>query len=226
MALDVGSSTARTVLVDPAGVIVGDGRAPVVWRHPVPVGSSSIRSRCGRVTRATMSSRWTARRAGPGRSGARHHQPPRDQHGVGAGTGRPAYDAMVWISNQTDDIVQALGSDGLGRGVPDAHRLAQRLVLLRGQGRLAAGERAGTAGGAPSWRETAFGTVDTWLLWNLPAAGSHATDPSCASRTALFNLSLTVLGPELPRAAAISRPRSCRRCFPPTLISGRWTLRS
>jgi len=36
--------------------------------------------------------------------------------------------------------------------------------------------------------ELAFGTVDTWLIWNLTAGAVHATDPSNASRTLLFNL--------------------------------------
>jgi glycerol kinase len=36
--------------------------------------------------------------------------------------------------------------------------------------------------------ELAFGTIDTWLVWNLTAGRVHATDPSNASRTMLFNL--------------------------------------
>jgi len=36
--------------------------------------------------------------------------------------------------------------------------------------------------------ELAFGTIDTWLLWNLTGGNVHATDPSNASRTLLFNI--------------------------------------
>src|SRR5437764_164546 len=36
--------------------------------------------------------------------------------------------------------------------------------------------------------ELAFGTVDSWLLWNLTGGALHITDPSNASRTMLFNL--------------------------------------
>src|SRR5690606_33383225 len=36
--------------------------------------------------------------------------------------------------------------------------------------------------------ELAFGTVDTWLLWNLSGGALHVTDPSNASRTLLYNI--------------------------------------
>ena len=41
-------------------------------------------------------------------------------------------------------------------------------------------------GSAPERGELAFGTIDTWLLWNLTGGALHVTDPSNASRTMLL----------------------------------------
>jgi glycerol kinase len=53
--------------------------------------------------------------------------------------------------------------------------------------------------------ELAFGTVDTWLLWNLTGGALHVTDPSNASRTMLFNLHTLDWDDELLRVLDVPR---------------------
>jgi glycerol kinase len=66
--------------------------------------------------------------------------------------------------------------------------------------------------------ELAFGTVDTWLLWNLTAGAVHATDASNASRTLLFNLDRMAWDEDLIDAFGIPHPvlpevRACTSDF-------------
>ena len=123
-------------------------------------------------------------------------------------TGQPLHNAIVWQDTRTAGLVHELaGEAGPDRlrdavGLPlstyfSGPKLAWMLDALPG-----ARERA-EAG------ELAFGTIDSWLLWNLtggPAGGVHATDVTNASRTMLMDLqtldwhepSLELMG--IPRA--------------------------
>ena len=53
--------------------------------------------------------------------------------------------------------------------------------------------------------ELAFGTVDTWLVWNLSQSKTHVTDPSNASRTMLFNIHMGDWDPELLKLLRVPR---------------------
>ena len=53
--------------------------------------------------------------------------------------------------------------------------------------------------------ELAFGTVDTWLAWNLSQSRTHVTDPSNASRTLLFNIHMGDWDPELLKLLRVPR---------------------
>ena len=52
-------------------------------------------------------------------------------------------------------------------------------------------------GGVVADGNLAFGTVDSWVLWNLTGGRVHATDPSNASRTMLFDIRRQAWSPEL-----------------------------
>ncbi len=53
--------------------------------------------------------------------------------------------------------------------------------------------------------ELAFGTVDSWLIWNLTGGNVHATDPSNASRTMMFNIHTNAWDDELLQLLTIPR---------------------
>ena len=53
--------------------------------------------------------------------------------------------------------------------------------------------------------ELAFGTVDSWLIWKLTGGAVHATDPSNASRTLLFNIHTGQWDEEMLRLLGIPR---------------------
>jgi glycerol kinase len=105
-------------------------------------------------------------------------------------TGRPYHNAIVWQDTRTDRIAAALDRDGRGdvirhkAGLPPATYFAGgklQWILDNVDGVRAAAERG----------DAAFGTIDTWLLWNLtggPRGGVHVTDVTNASRTMLMDL--------------------------------------
>jgi len=103
------------------------------------------------------------------------------------GTGEPVHNAIVWQDRRTanfcEDLKRAGHEDLIQRKtglVIDAYFSGSKMRWLLDQA-PGARERAGRG-------ELAFGTVDSWLIWNLTGGGLHITDPSNASRTMLFNL--------------------------------------
>ena len=105
-------------------------------------------------------------------------------------TGRPYYNAIVWQDTRTDRIAAALDRDGRGEvirakaGLPPATYFSGakvQWILDNVDGVRAAAESG----------EAVFGTIDSWLLWNLtggPSGGAHLTDVTNASRTMLMDL--------------------------------------
>src|SRR5580693_9485940 len=105
-------------------------------------------------------------------------------------TGRPYGQAIVWQDTRTDRIAAAMDRDGRGdvirhkAGLPPATYFAGgklQWMLDNIDGLRADAERG----------EALFGTVDSWLLWNLTGGvpgGVHVTDVTNASRTMLMNL--------------------------------------
>ncbi len=102
-------------------------------------------------------------------------------------TGQPVHPALMWMSKQTDPIIDAWRRDGLDSEV------RQRTGLFN-DSFFSAGKVAWILEHVPGARaraeagELAMGTVDSWLLWQLTSGRSHLTDHSEASRTALFSL--------------------------------------
>ena len=113
-------------------------------------------------------------------------------------TGLPVYNAIVWQDTRTQSIVDRVAAGDVDRfkqkvGLPlatyfSATKIAWILENVEGaRARAEAGELA-------------FGTMDTWLLWNLTGGihgGVHATDVTNASRTLLMDLATCAWDPEL-----------------------------
>jgi glycerol kinase len=102
-------------------------------------------------------------------------------------TGEPVHNAIVWQDRRTADFCERLRSEGHGPLIQqrtglliDSYFSASKIswILENVQGALTLAEAG----------KLAFGTVDTWLLWQLTAGRVHATDASNASRTMLFNI--------------------------------------
>lgn len=102
-------------------------------------------------------------------------------------TGRPIHNAIVWQCRRTAEYCDSLKSQGLGDMIRqktglliDSYFSATKIqwILDNVEGARKKAERG----------ELLFGTVDTWLIYNLTGGKVHATDYSNAARTMLFNI--------------------------------------
>ena len=102
-------------------------------------------------------------------------------------TGKPVYNAIVWQCRRTADMIEKIKADGMSDMirqktglVPDAYFSATKIawILNNVEGAKKRAENG----------ELMFGTVDTWLIWNLTKGKVHKTDYTNASRTMLFNI--------------------------------------
>jgi glycerol kinase len=131
-------------------------------------------------------------------------------------TGAPRHRAIVWQDRRTAprcDDLRAAGHEPLVRRktglVLDPYFSATKLEWLLRDGGVAADANL------------LFGTVDTWILWNLTGGvngGVHATDPSNASRTMLFDINTLDWSDELCTLFGV--PRACLPAVLPS--SGRF----
>ena len=120
-------------------------------------------------------------------------------------TGEPVCNAIVWQDRRTADLCERLRSDGAGPLIRERTGLVidpyfsgtkLRWILDNIGGVRARAERG----------ELAFGTVDTWLIWNLTEGSVHVTDVTNASRTQLFDIHRGCWDEEL--LALMNIPRS------------------
>jgi len=121
-------------------------------------------------------------------------------------TGTPRHRAIVWQDRRTAgrcDALKDAGHEPLIRKrtglVLDPYFSATKLEWLLTEGKVVADANL------------AFGTVDTWILWNLTGGagrpGVHATEPSNASRTLLYDIDALDWSDELTSLFGV--PRSC-----------------
>jgi glycerol kinase len=123
-------------------------------------------------------------------------------------TGVPLYNAIVWQDTRVNEIVARYAVQGHAERVRSLTGLplASYFSALKLQWVLdnVPGARAAVEAG-----EVAFGTIDSWLVWNLTGGrtgGTHITDVTNASRTQLFNLATLAWDDEL--LALFKVPRS------------------
>jgi glycerol kinase len=118
------------------------------------------------------------------------------------GTGRPICNAIVWQDRRTAGKCEQLKAEGL----EPLFRERTGLVLDP----YFAGTKLGwILDNVPGARERAergelaFGTVDSWLVWNLTGGERHVTDASNASRTMFYNIHRGEWDPELLTALRV-----------------------
>jgi len=111
-------------------------------------------------------------------------------------TGEPVHNAIVWQDRRAEPTCAALRARGLEESfkrktglIVDAYFSGTKLKWILDN---VAGARAAALAG-----ELAFGTVDTWLMWQLTGGAVHATDVSNASRTLMLNVHTNTWDEEL-----------------------------
>lgn len=102
-------------------------------------------------------------------------------------TGMPIYNAIVWQDRRTSDMIDQLKQQGLAQKfqektglILDAYFSGTKLKWIL--------DHVANARNIAKSGKLAFGTIDSWLIWNLTNRRNHVTDESNASRTMLFNI--------------------------------------
>ncbi|MEM8883809.1 MAG: glycerol kinase GlpK [Planctomycetota bacterium] len=100
-------------------------------------------------------------------------------------TGRPIHPAIVWQDRRTADVCARLRAEGADELV---RRKTGLLLDPYFSGTKVAWILDEVEGARDRADELAFGTIDSWLAWNLSGGTRHITDASNASRTMLFDI--------------------------------------
>ncbi len=119
-------------------------------------------------------------------------------------TGEPIHRALVWQDRRTADLCAQLTADGLAPLITertglviDPYFSGTKIAWLLD---TVDGARARAEAG-----RLAFGTVDTWLIWNLTGGQRHVTDATNASRTLLYDIGRGHWDDDLLRALRVPR---------------------
>ena len=188
VALDQGTTSSRAVVVDENGKVVAVHGIEFPQIYPQPgwvehdpaqILSSQVESLKKAVEKAAID--------------------PKDIVGIGItnqrettiiwdkATGKPVCNAIVWQCRRTATEIERLKAEGASEIIrkktgliPDAYFCGSKIQWIL---RNVPGTRVAAQAG-----ELLFGTVDTWLIWNLTREHAHVTDVSNASRTMLFNI--------------------------------------
>jgi len=206
LAIDQGTTSSRAIVFSHKGEIVSVGQLEQRQIYPEPGWVehdpieiwNNVREVTGlALTRANISA---ADIAAVGITNQRETTVVWNKH-----TGEPIYNAIVWLDVRTQDICEALaesyGSEKLKHitGLPPNtyfSGLKIAWILQNVPGAQAAAEAG----------DLLFGTIDTWLLWQMtggPNGGIHATDVTNASRTLLMDLKTLTWRPDICAALGI-----------------------
>ncbi|HNG90528.1 MAG TPA: glycerol kinase GlpK, partial [Saprospiraceae bacterium] len=186
LAIDQGTTSTRTIAFDRKGNVIASAQEEITQYFPKPGWVEhnpieildSVRSTLRQVTEKVGERNIVA----IGITNQRETTVVWDKR-----TGRPVYNAIVWQSRQTADICEQLKSRGLDPEVRyktglliDAYFSGTKIKWILD---TVPGAQADAYAG-----HLLFGTIDTWLLWNLSQERTHATDYTNASRTMLYNI--------------------------------------
>ncbi|MEW6515750.1 MAG: glycerol kinase GlpK [candidate division FCPU426 bacterium] len=195
LALDQGTTGSRAILYSVQGRAVAQAYHEFPQYYPRPGwvehDALEIWASVRRSIRETLAQAPLARIVAIGITNQRETTVLWDQQ-----TGQPVHRAIVWQCRRTADRCRELTAEGLGgffrrrTGLPvDAYFSGTKIEwLLKHMPRCRSLARAG---------RLRFGTIDTWLLWNLTRGQKHATDFTNASRTLLFNLDRKQWDPDI-----------------------------
>lgn len=205
LALDQGTTSTRAIIFDKSGVAVACAQQEFKQLYPRPAWvehapNDIMGSVVGVISEALVRAGLTAAEiSAMGITNQRETTFVWDKK-----TGKPVCNAIVWQCRRTADYCEKLKADGFAEKiynktglVPDAYFSATKIkwILDNIEGARARAERG----------ELLFGTVDTFILWQLSKGRIFATDYTNASRTMLFNIHSLEWDVELLRLFDIPR---------------------
>lgn len=188
LAIDQGTTSSRAILFDRAGRSVGSAQREFSQLFPQPGWVEHDPREILTSVYTTLTELLNREQVDPRSIAAIGITNQRETTVVwDKATGQPIHNAIVWQSRQSHAICERLQADGHEPLVRertglliDAYFSATKIrwILDHVDGAQARAERG----------ELLFGTIDSWLVWNLSGGTTHVTDYSNAARTLLFNI--------------------------------------
>lgn len=188
LALDQGTTSSRAILFDKAGSIVSTAQKEFRQIYPKAgwvehdaneIWSTQAGVAAEAVTKAGFNGKYIA---GIGITNQRETTVVWNRE-----TGKPIYNAIVWQDRRTAEFCDELKAKGLAAKIQEKTGLVLDAYFSGTKVRWILDNVEGARALANEGK-LAFGTIDTWLIWNLTQGEVHVTDVSNASRTLLFNL--------------------------------------
>lgn len=197
MALDQGTTSSRCIIFDHSGAMLASAQKEFAQHYPKPgwvehdaaeIWETTLEVARGAMAKAGLSA---ADIAAIGITNQRETTVVWDKE-----TGAPVCPAIVWQCRRTAPMADVLAASGWAEKirqrtglVPDAYFSGTKLRWILDK---IPGARRGAEEG-----RLLFGTIDSWLIWNLTGGRAHVTDVTNASRTMLFDIRRLRWEPEL-----------------------------
>ena len=197
MALDQGTTSSRCIIFDHSGAMLASAQKEFAQHYPKPgwvehdaaeIWETTLEVARGAMAKAGLSA---VDIAAIGITNQRETTVVWDKE-----AGAPVCPAIVWQCRRTAPMADALAASGWAEKirqrtglVPDAYFSGTKLRWILDK---IPGARRGAEEG-----RLLFGTIDSWLIWNLTGGRAHVTDVTNASRTMLFDIRRLRWDPEL-----------------------------
>ncbi len=202
IAIDQGTTSTRTIVFDKLGNAIASAQQEITQFYPKPGWVEQNPVEIWESVQSTLTA--AIKKVGARNISAIGIANQRETTVVwDKRTGKPVYNAIVWQSRQTVDICESLKAKGLDPEVRyktglliDAYFSATKIKWILDQ---VPGAHDDALSG-----HLLFGTIDSWILWQLSEENVHATDYTNASRTMLYNI--RELGWDLELLSAIGIP--------------------
>ncbi|MEK6593540.1 MAG: glycerol kinase GlpK [Pseudomonadota bacterium] len=205
LALDQGTTSSRAIVFDHAGSVRAMAQREFSQIYPQPgwvehnpdeIWASQVAVAAEAIARAGINA---ADIAAIGITNQRETTVVWDR-----GSGQPIHNAIVWQDRRTAAYCDQLRAEGhagmiaMRTGlIPDAYFSGTKLKWIL--------DKVSGARDLARQGRLAFGTVDSWLIWKLTGGAVHATDPSNASRTLLYDINEDDWSGELLRLFDVPR---------------------
>ncbi|MEB2351359.1 MAG: glycerol kinase GlpK [Burkholderiaceae bacterium] len=206
LALDQGTSGSRSIVFDSAGRVVSMAQRELRQIFPQPGWVEHDPMEIWRTQLATAREALSGAGLAAGAIASLGIANQRETTVIWErATGRPIHNAIVWQDRRTEPICRGLREAGLAAAVAERTGLVIDAYFSGTKIRWLLDNVPG-AREAARRGELAFGTIDSWLAWQLTGGRRHVTDVSNASRTMLYDIHRGQWDDEL--LAALDVPRS------------------
>ncbi|MBS3771017.1 MAG: glycerol kinase GlpK [Bacteroidales bacterium] len=188
LSLDQGTTSSRAVVFDHNGEIASVAQKEFKQYYPKPgwvehdageIWSSQVAVVAEAISRIGINGKYLA---GIGITNQRETTVVWDRE-----TGKPVYNAIVWQDRRTSNYCEHLKKEGWTDKIQEKTGLVIDAYFSGTKVKWILDNVEGAREKAEAGK-LAFGTIDSWLIWNLTRGDQHITDVSNASRTMLYNI--------------------------------------